>query len=326
MKEFFKPFKIIFYFLMLLSFFIIGLHFASAIEAGKNQGLAGGAIVLGWGVLFGSIAFISSFFIATVLKPTLLKKINWILLIIILIASSLKYNEYQLRNMKQQETENQFKPTPTIPSNTKVLAHLSTNKKSIASKSSLQNAQETMGFFTPNWHENKTLYFFGNLNLEKSLQNHLPYDSITFQQTKHQDFEIATAPPWLVPKILKMDYGILYFSVKSITQDFLEIVVNEKTQQTTYVAKEAGKLMYWPEFLLGVNSVEFLNNNNSVVYTRDFKTSSRTTTPHQFMRPVKIKGDWMEVLLLDSDFKKVGKGWIQWKTEGNLKIKYNLLS
>ena len=65
---------------------------------------------------------------------------------------------------------------------------------------------------------------------------------------------------------------------------------------------------------------------NQVVYARDFKTASRTTTPHQFMRPIKIKGDWMEVFLLDSDFKKVGEGWIQWKIGGNLQIKYNLLS
>ncbi len=44
------------------------------------------------------------------------------------------------------------------------------------------------------------------------------------------------------------------------------------------------------------------------------------------MQPLIIKGDWMMVRLVDDDYKIVGEGWIQWKKENNLLIKYSLLS
>lgn len=331
MKDFFKPFKIVFYLLMLFTFFMVGLYVATAIEAGKNQGLAGGAIFLSWGILFGFFAFIGSFVLAHFMKPTHIKKINWILLIIILITYGLKYNQYRIRDLKQQKEKEQFKPAPTTPTkatapaSTKILALLNeTNKKT--KDVTFQKATMPMGFFKPNWYENKTLYFFRNIPLEKSLQEHLPYDSITFKQTPHHSFEIATAPPWLVPKVLKMDYDLLYFSVVSVAEEFVEIIGNETNQQTTFVAKQDGKVIYWPEFLLSIHSVEFLPESNQTVYARDFNTASSIATPFQYMRPLQIKEDWMKVLLLDSDFKKIGKGWIQWKKDRKLQISYNLFS
>ena len=62
MKNFFKPARLAFYLLMLVGFFFLGLYFAALIDAGKGQGLAGGAIVLGYGILFGGVAFLASFF------------------------------------------------------------------------------------------------------------------------------------------------------------------------------------------------------------------------------------------------------------------------
>ncbi len=65
MKKIVKPASLLFSVLSLLMFFIIGMYFAGLIEAGKNQGLAGGAIVLGWGVIFAGIAFVLSFLVTS---------------------------------------------------------------------------------------------------------------------------------------------------------------------------------------------------------------------------------------------------------------------
>ena len=183
-----------------------------------------------------------------------------------------------------------------------------------------------MGYFIPDFYEQPVLYFYRDPNLEKSLPEHGPYDSITFKRNEYNQFEIATAPPWLVPEILKLDYDMLYFRLVSVTDEFAEIIVNAQNNQTSYVSKRSGKIAYWPGFLLGVNSVEFFANSKEKVQARPFKGSAIMNVVHEFMRPVRIKGEWMEVLLLDDGFQKVGKGWVQWIRDNKLLVMYNLLS
>ena len=130
----------------------------------------------------------------------------------------------------------------------------------------------------------------------------------------------------MVPEILKLDYDLLYFKVESITQEFAEVVVNEFTQQTSFVSRRAGSLIYWPDFLLNMHSVEFFPESNEKVRARSFFTSSEIATKYEFMRPLKMKGEWLKVILLDGEFKNVGSGWIQWKRDNKLLVMYNLLS
>lgn len=330
MKKLLKPANIGFYLLMLLTCFILGLYFAGAIDAGKNQGLAGGAIVVGYGVLFAGVGFVASFFIAYYIATKVIVKLNIFLLLILLAGIGYKYFEFQQRDRIQKEESEKFKPPSTTPtSQTKPLGMvMKFNSKSKISQKYLneENNEMGMGFFSPNFYENQTLYFYSNLNLEKELMDHPPYDSITFKRNKYNQFDIATAPPFLVPEYLKLDYDRLYFKVVSVTEDFVEIIVNKTNGQTSYVNRRAGQLIYWPEFLLSMHSVEFLPNTKEKVHARSFETSGEVNTPHQFMKAIQIKGDWMKVLLLNSDFKTVGKGWIHWKHNEKIFIKYNLLS
>lgn len=332
MKKLLKPSSIGFYILMLLVCFILGLYFAGDIDAGKNQGLAGGAIVVGYGVLFAGVGFIASFFIAYYVATKLLVKINVFLLILLLAAIGYKYFEFQQRDKLQKEESEKFDPPSTTPtSQTEPLGMAKLYSRHINDGVpqkilNEENSEMGMGFFSPNYYESPTLYFYGNLNLEKSLMDHAPYDSITFKRNKFNQFEIATAPPFLVPEYLKLDYDRLYFKVMSVSEDFIEVVVNKTNGQTSYVDRRAGRLIYWPEFLLSMHSVEFLPYSKEKVHERSFENSGKVNTPHQFMRAAQIKGDWMKVLLLNGDFKTVANGWIQWKREGKLLIMYNLLS
>ncbi len=115
MKKLLKPANIGFYILMLLVCFVFGLYFAEAINAGKNQGLAAGAIVLGYGVLIGGIGFIASFFVAYLVNIKVIIKINYLLLLLILIGCSYKYYQFKQHFTQQKEKSEKFNPAPMIP-------------------------------------------------------------------------------------------------------------------------------------------------------------------------------------------------------------------
>ena len=329
MKKLFKPANIAFYILMLLSCFIIGLYVAGAIGAGKNQGLAGGAIVVGYGVLFGGVGFIASFFITYSANLKTIIKINWILLLIVVTSFGYTYYKFSQRDKKQKEENEKFKPEPTKPSEETQplgLVMLSNKTQEISVEKTNSHNELSMGLFAPNFYENKTLYFYEDINIDKPVNEHFPYDSITFQFNKYEQIEIATAPPWLVPKHLKLDYGFLYFTVKSVSKDFIEIIGNEQKQQSTFVDRYAGKMSYWPDFLLNINSVEFITEKEQKIYARPFMNASIISLSFEFMIPIKIKNQWMYVSLVDNNYHEIDKGWIKWRMNDKILIRYSLLS
>ncbi len=326
-----KPFSLLFYFLAFFTGFFVGVIIAGLLQAGKDQMLAAGAIVLGYGVLGGGIGFIASLFLANSLSRKVLLRINLILSICLFIFVGYFYTNYQKRKaekLRQKQTEPSFKPKPpgSIEIYPGMIAMSIPSNPSGSFKTSSGTNQTGMGMFTPNFYENPVFYFYGNPTLEKSVDDHTPKDSITFKRTETGEFEIATAPPWLVPAHLKMDYGMLYFKVQTLTHNFLEVTVNETTNLTAYVDKYAGRIQYWPEFLLKMNSVEFPEPTNHQIHVRPFENSGTVTTSYEFLRPLHIKNQWMYVALLGNDYKEIGKGWIQWQKDGELQIRYSLLS
>ncbi|MGA8855104.1 MAG: hypothetical protein WB492_13095 [Christiangramia sp.] len=330
MKKVFKPASLLFNVLCLLVFFILGMYYAGWIEAGKHQGLAGGAIVLGWGALFAVIAFISSFFLTSRVIHRRIVAANWVLFVLLLVGYGITHYRFIQRDKLQKERNKPYnKKIPTEPTKTvEPTAMLSfvpvTNLK--IKLASQREKTMGMGYFLPNFYEDQTLYFYSNPNFEKSLPQHLPLDSITFKRNKYNQFEIATAPPWLRPEILKLDYDMLYFKIESVTNEFVEVIVNTQNNLTYFVNKRSGDVVYWQDFLLGVNSVEFFPDSKERIRERPFSESGIINTEYQFLRPIRIKEDWAEVILMNGNFQKVGTGWIQWRRDNKLLIMYNLLS
>jgi len=76
MKTFLKPSRILFYLLSAVLFFFLGIIFAKISGAGKNQMLAGSAIVLGYGVVSGFLAFLAAIIAAQFLKNTTVVAFN----------------------------------------------------------------------------------------------------------------------------------------------------------------------------------------------------------------------------------------------------------
>lgn len=240
MKKLLTPANIAFYVLMSIAFF-----YAVMIEAGKNQMLAGGAIVLGYGVLFGGIAFVASLFIAYYTKPTIIKRLNWMLLVIVILTIGI------VRYLNPRETEetpaNEYPEKTTAPTTDAQPAALTipevglhSNKQSIKQQ---PEPQLNIGFFEPNFYENSTLYLYGGLNLQKGLIEHTPVDSLVFVLDKNGNFITSYAPLWLVPEHMVLDYGIMYFKMQSVGYDFVNVITNKTSGQEAYLDKNAGELL-----------------------------------------------------------------------------------
>ena len=322
MKKLIKPANLLLYFQTILVFFIVGVTYAGLTNAAKGQGLAGGAIVLGYGVMFVFIAFITSIIVAYYVKDRIIVITNRIMAIVLIIAIGIL--TYRFMNREQNE-----KPTKEFPKKQTAPAVIQSNiffANVVHPTQDVKNTPLGLGFFKPSFYKNSVLYFYGNPNWEKSVQEHTPADSVTFEKTEYGSFDISYAPPWLVPDHLKMDYDILYFRIQSISRDFIEITVNIMDQRSIYVSRFDGEIIYWPEFLLTVNSVEFIDGKEQLIRIKPLHYAGEVNAKYNFMQPLIIKGDWMMVRLVDDDYKTVGKGWIQWKKENNLLIKYSLLS
>tara|TARA_R110002073_G_scaffold139232_2_gene289386 strand:+ start:171782 stop:172765 length:984 start_codon:yes stop_codon:yes gene_type:complete len=326
-KKLIKPYSLLLYLLAFIACFFIGIAYAGLVEAGKGQMLAGGAIVLGYGVIGAVVGFCLALVLASKAERKLILKINGLLAVIVLIS----FMYFALKYQKRQHDKEQQKIEQPKPQKTTTPAEGPSKPQQLAMFTDTGIGTQTdtdmgLGMFTPNFYENKTLYFYGNITAGKSAQEHMPIDSITFKQREYGGFDIATAPPWLVPDHLKLDYDMLYFKVESISHDFMEVVVNTTNKKTAFVDRSAGKLLYWPEFLLSVHSVEYPDPSKYKVYARPFENSGVIGTSYHFLRPLKIKNEWMYVALLGDDFNTVGNGWIRWQKEGKLLIIYSLLS
>ena len=333
-----KPYSFLLYLLAIIAFFFVGVTYAGIVEAGKGQMLAGGAIVFGYGVIGSFLGFIMALIVAIKANRKPIIRLNIVLAISIIAFFGyyrIKYQKKQQDKLEQSppknklpKTEQQKKQTTPVAepvieagNETAMLTLKTTN--AIVQKGDKNSG---LGMFIPHFSEQSVLYFYGNPHLEKSLRNLTPIDSITFKKSEYGGYDIATAPPWLVPDHLKLDYDLLYFNVQSVTQEFVEVTVNTTNQQTAYVSRYAGKMNYWPDFLLNVHSVEFPDPDKKNIYEKPLMYAGKISTPYSFMKPLRITNEWMYVELLDNSYQPLGNGWIKWTKEGKLLVRYSLLS
>lgn len=120
-----KPYSFLLYFLSIIAFFFIGVTYAVIVDAGKNQGLAGGAIVVGYGIISTVIGLV----IALVIAHNTNRKTIFNLNIILALCSIGFYAYYHVKYLERQKTKEQDQPkieqpkkqTDTPLSNDKIL-------------------------------------------------------------------------------------------------------------------------------------------------------------------------------------------------------------
>lgn len=138
--------------------------------------------------------------------------------------------------------------------------------------------------------------------------------------------QILEAPPWLVPQHLKMDYELFQFRVLTLSQEWAEVIGNTQTGQSWWIERSAIRFESWPEFLLGVNSVEALDAEANPVRERPFDQSSIMSTAPEPVPPLAVRGEWLKVGTSHLADRIRPEGWIRWRDGERLLIAYNPLS
>ncbi|MDO5979542.1 hypothetical protein [Flavivirga spongiicola] len=112
-----KLYSFLLYFLAIIAFFFLGIVYAGIIEAGKGQMLAGGAIVLGYGLIGALIGLCLSLVLAYKSKRQIILKTNGLLALIIIASFAYFTIKYQKRQQEkeQQKIEQQKLKKTTIP-------------------------------------------------------------------------------------------------------------------------------------------------------------------------------------------------------------------
>ena len=124
MKKLIRPASILFCFLIVVIFFLAGMYLAKLVGAAKSQGLAGGAIVLFYGLVSAVIAFIVALVMVYQVRHGTIVKANWVFGIIFLLLVSLL--AYRIKTLdKNEEPVNDYpkKPTSPVPDNQSLFSY-----------------------------------------------------------------------------------------------------------------------------------------------------------------------------------------------------------
>ncbi|MEM8568839.1 MAG: hypothetical protein AAGF85_20440, partial [Bacteroidota bacterium] len=84
-----------------------------------------------------------------------------------------------------------------------------------------QSTKMGLGMVKPDFYNDRVLYFYAP-NLEKSVDDHTPIDSLVFAKNE-LGVSIRHAPPWFYPAHVKLDYDILYFIAIGRTKDWVQV-------------------------------------------------------------------------------------------------------
>lgn len=306
-----KPASLLFYLLAAICLFFTGAFLAGITGQAENQGLAGGAIILFYGIIGGGIGFFGAILWAGSLTVARLKKINLGLGILLLIFLAISAWLFYQKNTKTKESFN----IKNTDANTLLISNTGSHEELVTAD---------MGFFKPHFFELEKLYFYDRPDFEHSILEQLPADSLTFEITENGGFRINAAPPWLNPAQYKPDYEVLLFEVIGVSRDFVGIIVNGRNGMIRYVDRKAGDFLSWPDFLLQVSSIEPLEPETNPLKIKPLDHASPVDEEFDFIRPLLVQGDWVYGKLLKNDLTENGKAWIRWKNRNQLLIKYSL--
>lgn len=190
----------------------------------------------------------------------------------------------------------------------------------------------SVGIVSPPLDPDRPLYFYSAPGPGEHPSTATPFDSVTFADGDHF-VGIATAPPWFAPEGLKLDYDLLWMTAETLTRDWVEVVVNtmdplpRTTPRTAWVSRADARFRTWSEFLLEVHSVETLDPESNPLRDTPNDTAPGTgSTAGLPLRALAIRGDWMRVEGADAKEVRLPTGWIRWRADGRLLVRFSLLS
>ena len=182
-----------------------------------------------------------------------------------------------------------------------------------------------VGLVRPALVPGQPLYFYGVSDLDDRPGALVPQDSLTFRQGAHY-VDVATAPPWFVPEVLKLDYDLLVLRAKTLARHWVEVVVNQRTGETRWVDRHAVRLDLWPDALLNMAAVEVSDPQANPIRSGPDAATPVLRTTLALLQPLAVQGDWLRVGPSELADQQVPQGWVRWRDGDRLLITYSLLS
>lgn len=183
-----------------------------------------------------------------------------------------------------------------------------------------------IGVASPALLPNIPLYFYNQPDYDVLASQLQPVDSITFTKGKYH-VDIATAPPWLFPEHIKLDYNIFTFRVVTYSQNWLEVIVNNTNGLTRWIDRHAVGYVDWGTYLTSIVAVEIIDIDKNPIRLKPLDNAGiLAQVAGAQLRPIAIKGDWMLVSTVGLADRIVPTGWVRWRKDGVLLITYSILS
>jgi hypothetical protein len=111
MKKLFSPAAILLYVLSFLVLFFVGATIAGISGVGKGQGLAAGAIVFGYALMFSMVGVAGAVLTAWRTERQIIVKVNWVLTVLLLAILVVVFIRFQ--TMKTENEESGFEKPKT---------------------------------------------------------------------------------------------------------------------------------------------------------------------------------------------------------------------
>ena len=124
---------------------------------------------------------------------------------------------------------------------------------------------------------------------------------------------------------MKLDYDLLFLRAKTLTRNWIEVVVNRETGQTSWIDRHAVECIHWPTFLLNVVAVEVNDPEGNPVRVKPLDHASVLADATLSLQPLAIQGSWLQVSTNGLADRIAPTGWIRWRDGDRLLITYSLL-
>ncbi len=279
-------------FVVLLTFLglFCGTWIGGLLFVPPGSGLAGPAIALGYGVLGLLIALIVGVLLARKLAYEQL--LRGLIAVGLLTVLALSFIFYRLATASQQPQSRQ---------------------------------PVGIGMVKPRLAPEQPLYFYGAPDFDAMPFDKAPTDSLTFVQGDHF-IDIKTAPPWFWPEVLKLDYNLLNLRAVTLSKNWIEVIVNRQSGETRWLDRHAVEYLHWPEYLLNVAAVEIIEPQANPVRIKPLDhAGALTLAPGAALRPLAVKGSWLQVRVGELVDSSSPAGWLRWRNAERLLISYAIL-
>lgn len=137
---------------------------------------------------------------------------------------------------------------------------------------------------------------------------------------------------WFNPETFWNAEHILHFATLENHHGWYKIIVDKKTGKSMWVLQSKNlKYFKWKDYLPNTTGIERLNPSQNLIYKSIFPFKNALNFKEQeCFKIIKVKGNWAKVIYNDDmcptvmKLNPMPKGWIKWRDEKGLLIKYFL--